>query len=75
MRVRYGRLHATLLVLGGMALAGYEAVAVPEPRMAILGLAAAMMGLPGAVLGDRLMARILGGQKPEPSPDQKPEAP
>ena len=46
-----------ILFAAGLLLAGYETVAVPEPRVLILGMAAAMLGLPATLALDRSFRR------------------
>jgi hypothetical protein len=54
-----------VLFLAGLVLLAYETVAVPEPRWLLITIAAAMMGLPGALVADRLFL----GRAPHPSPE------
>lgn len=43
--------------LGGLTLLGFEVLTMPDPRLEILGIAAAMMGLPGTLGLDRILNR------------------
>lgn len=45
-----------ILFLSGLALLGWETFGTPEPRLAIIGVAAAMLGLPGTLITDRLFS-------------------
>lgn len=58
MRLLSGKaLRDLVLFLLGAAVMAHEVVGVPEPRLAVLGIAAAMLGLPGSLGMDRLLAR------------------
>lgn len=69
MRLSAKTLRDAALFLGGAAVMTHEVIGVPEPRLAVLGVAAAMLGLPGSLGMDRLLNR--GAEQPPP----KEEAP
>lgn len=50
-------LRDLVLFLGGAVVMAHEVVGVPEPRLAVLAVAAAMLGLPGSLGMDRLLSR------------------
>ncbi|GEL20852.1 hypothetical protein [Pseudonocardia asaccharolytica] len=69
MRVKPGAIRDAVLLIGGLALLGYETVIAAEPRIAILTIAAAMIGLPATVLADRkLISRNTTPSESDPSP-------
>lgn len=71
MRFSAKTVRDAVMFLGGAALMTHEVIGVPEPRLAILGVAAAMLGLPGSLGMDRLLNR---GAEPS-SPPPREEAP
>jgi len=78
MRVSAKGLRDLFLFLGGAALMTYEVLGVPEPRIAVLGIAAAMLGLPGSLGMDRLLSRSVEPPSPPPAatpPPSKGESP
>lgn len=58
-----------ILLLSGLGLLAYETMVSPEPRLAIIGVAAAMLGLPGTLITDRLFHQAREPQPKEPSND------
>jgi hypothetical protein len=56
-------LRDALFTLAGIALVGHEAVIAAEPRLDILAIAAALLGLPGYLFTERLFNKT-----PPPDP-------
>ena len=55
-----------VLLIAGLALLAHETIVAPEPRIALLTLAAAMLGLPATLRLDR--ARSSSTTPPSTSP-------
>lgn len=65
MRLKWPRFHQVrdaALLVGGLALLAHETVLAPEPRIALITIAAGMIGLPATFLADRRF----GGSTPSP---------
>lgn len=45
-----------VLLIAGLCLLGYETFIVVEPRLVIIGVAVAMLGLPGTLVTDRILS-------------------
>jgi hypothetical protein len=54
------------MCLVGAGIVVHEVVVVPEPRLLVLTIAAALLGLPGTWTTDRALAR----RKPSPSSNE-----
>lgn len=68
-RLKFGPLRDVVLLLGGLAILGHEMVIVVEPRIALLTLAAGMIGLPATFFADRKfqLPGIPPAEPPSPS--------
>jgi hypothetical protein len=69
----FSAIRDAVLLLDGLALLVHETVLVPEPRLPLLAIAAASIGLPPSLLADRLLRT--GGSSPAPPADDEPSSP
>jgi hypothetical protein len=67
MRVSWAGARDALLSLVGAGIVVHEVIAVPEPRLVALTIAAALLGLPGTWATDRALL------KRRPTPEREPE--
>ena len=72
LRVKFAQVRDAALLIGGLTLLGYETLGVPEPRIALVTLAAVMMGLPATFIADRW---FVGGALPPASPPDPTDPP
>jgi hypothetical protein len=63
----------TVLLVGGLALLAHETLIVPEPRVVLLTIAAAMIGLPATLRLDQAV-RSLSGQPDKATPSTPPSS-
>jgi hypothetical protein len=52
-KLKFASVRDIVLLILGLALLGHETVIASEPRVALLTIAAAMIGLPATLLADR----------------------
>jgi hypothetical protein len=71
MRLKFGPVRDVVLLLCGLGILGHEMVVVAEPRIALLTLAAGMIGLPATFLADRKFT-LPGGTPPPTDPAAAP---
>jgi hypothetical protein len=57
----------TVLLVGGLALLTHESLIVPEPRIVLITIASAMIGLPATLRLDQVV-RTLSGPSDKPTP-------
>ena len=74
-RLKFAQIRDVLLLAGGLSLLGYETLGAAEPRWILVTIAAAMMGLPGALVADRLLVDRSPQQQPGPDPAPPESAP
>jgi hypothetical protein len=68
-RLKFQAVRDVVLLLAGLALLGHETLVVAEPRYLLIGIAAAMIGLPATFLADRRFVTSTPSQPPaEPPP-------
>lgn len=60
--LKFGPIRDAVLFVSGLTLLGYETLGVAEPRIVLITIAAAMIGLPATFLADRRFV----GSPPEP---------
>ncbi len=73
MRVlKFGPVRDVVLLISGLTMLGYETLAPTEPRIVLITVAAAMIGLPATFLADR---RFVGSPPPDPPPPTGDRAP
>lgn len=53
MRLKFPAVRDVVLLITGLLLLGHETLVVAEPRYLLIGIAAAMIGLPATFLADR----------------------
>lgn len=61
-RLKFGPTRDAVLLVTGLLLLGHETLFVGEPRAILIGIAAAMIGLPATFFADR---RFLSSPKPD----------
>ncbi len=72
----FAQVRDVLLLLAGLALLGHETLVAAEPRWALIGIAAGMIGLPATFLADRRFVSSTPTEPlPEPTPDPAPGSP
>lgn len=69
--LRFQAVRDVVLLLAGLALLGHETLVVAEPRYLLIGIAAAMIGLPATFLADRKFVT----STPSPPPVEPPPPP
>lgn len=71
-RLKFGPIRDAVLLLGGLAVLAHEMVVVAEPRIALLTLAAGMIGLPATFLADRKfqLPGVPSTQPPDPTSER-----
>lgn len=70
-RLKFQPVRDVVLLIAGLLLLGHETLVVAEPRYLLIGIAAAMIGLPATFLADR---RFVGSTQSPPAPPPLPPA-
>lgn len=74
MRLKFGPLRDAILLIAGLALLTYETLGQAEPRVVLITIAAAMIGLPATFFADRKFVTTTSPD-PTPPPELPPPAP
>jgi hypothetical protein len=61
-RLKFGPTRDAVLLISGLLLLAHETLLVDEPRAILIGIAAAMIGLPATFFADR---KFLSPSKPD----------
>jgi hypothetical protein len=69
--LKFGPARDVVLLVCGLSLLGYETLGVAEPRIVLITIAAAMIGLPATFLADRRFT----GEPPTSTPSLPPPTP
>jgi hypothetical protein len=71
----FARTRDAVLLIGGLGVLAHEMILVAEPRAILIGLAAAMFGLPMTFLADRKFMSAEKTPDPLPAPEPKGDTP
>lgn len=71
-RLKFAGVRDVILLIGGLALLGHETLVVAEPRYLLIGVAAAMIGLPATFLADRRFVTSAPSDPTSPAPTPLP---
>lgn len=73
-RPKFPAIRDVILLIAGLALLGHETLVVTEPRYLLIGIAAAMIGLPATLLADRQFVTSGSSTPADPPPAEPPPA-
>lgn len=71
-RLKFAQIRDVVLLIGGLLLLCHETLVVAEPRYLLIGIAAAMIGLPATFLADRRFVGTSGSSTPAVLPPEVP---
>lgn len=71
-RLKFQPVRDVVLLVAGLLLLGHETLLVAEPRYLLIGIAAAMIGLPATFLADRKFVTSAPSQTPPAEPPPPP---